>query len=85
MDLRLLKALALASLNVDCPNIRISSEAARACRSEDQGNGNRVLVCLKTWVTVNNFFLLKTLSPAYVPNEFWIQDHRVTKLQVSIN
>ena len=60
MDLRLLKSLALASFNVGGPNFRISSEAARACRSEEQGNGNRVSICLKTWVTVNNFFLLKT-------------------------
>ena len=66
MDLRQLIVFALASFNVERSNIRISSEAARAYRSEDQGNGNRVSVCSKTWVTVNCFFLLKTLSPAYV-------------------
>ena len=85
MGLRLLMVVALASFSVDCLNNSISSEAARACRNEGQGNGNRVSICLKTRVTVNNFFLLKTLSPAYVQDEFWIQDYWVTKLQVSIN
>ena len=66
------------SSNVDSLNSPFSAEAARAYRSEGQGNGNRVSVCLKTRVTVNNFFLLKTFSPAYVHDEFWIQDYRVT-------
>ena len=40
--------------------------SARAYRSEDQGNGIQVSVCLKTRVTVTILSPIKTYAPAYV-------------------